>query len=231
MAISLSVNAAEMGMWQADDWNLLDADDVVRADGFVSPGFGGQEFDAEYLFYKYDHSDHVLSIGLQTGFDMVNGMVEYLGRDYYAGDLALGFNGGDYEYAVDFGLVTKDDDGDNVGLGSGNQDQAGLYSVSEWNNDIYFDVSSPFAMDEGSLLSSIENEAGSEGDSFYRVVSFDLDVLGFEVERFSAHWTMSCGNDVVEGSADVPEPSPSLLLLGGLLALLGGRKMRSSAKV
>jgi hypothetical protein len=227
LAISLPVNAALMGMWEADGWELLDAEDGVGLNGYVGPGYGGQIFDAEYLFYKQDKVNMTLSIGIQTGFDLIDGRQMDGWVEYFAGDLALGFNGGDYEYAVDFGFLTKDYDGDNVGLGNGNQDKAGLYKVSEWNNDILYNESSPFAMDEGTFLSEIETSAGKEGDSYYRVATIDLDSLGFDVTDFSTHWTMSCGNDVVES---VPEPSPSLLLLGGLLALIGGRKIKNAAK-
>jgi hypothetical protein len=225
ITFSSPVNATMLGFWTSDDWQLLDDDDGVSSDGFVDPGWGGQSFDAEYLFYK--KQGNLLSIGLQTGFDVVSGHLVSGGDDYYAGDLALGFNGGDFEYAVDFGLVTRDNEGDNVGLESGDQDKVGLYAVSEWNNDILFPESAPYAMDEGTLISGISSTGGLEGDSYYRIAILDLDTLGFNVNSFSAHWTMSCGNDLVEGSANVPEPSALLLMAGGLLGLLGSVRRRS----
>ncbi len=227
LAVSLPVNAALMDVWKTDGWQLLDAEDGVGVNGYVGPGFGGQIFDAEYMFYKRDNVNNTLSIGIQSGFDLINGRQMDGWVEYFAGDLALGFNGGDYEYAVDFGFMTKDYDGDNVGLGNGNKDDAGLYQVSEWNNDILYNESSPFAMDEGTFISGIDTSAGKQGESYYRVATINLESLGFEVTNFSTHWTMSCGNDVVES---VPEPSPSLLFLGGLLALIGGRKITSSLK-
>ncbi|MCU7842501.1 MAG: hypothetical protein KZQ93_01530 [Candidatus Thiodiazotropha sp. (ex Monitilora ramsayi)] len=230
MFISLPSNAGLMGMWSANGWSQLDAEDGATESGFVGPGWGGQAFDAEYLFYKKEGS--ILSIGLQTGFDLSDGHQWYGRKEYFAGDLSLGFNGGGYQYAIDFGLVTKDIQQDNVGLGNGNQDTAGLYAVSQWNNDISYGQSSPFAMDEGSFLSAITGTSGSanlsDGKSYYRTVSFDLNSLGFDVASFDAHWTMSCGNDVVEGSANVPEPNPSWLLIGGLLALIGSRGIKTT---
>ncbi len=87
---------------------------------------------------------------------------------YFAGDLALSFDGlPGYEYAVDFGFLAKDYNGnDLVSTDTGDDllDDAGLYRVAEWNNDILFPVgSSPFAMDEDTLVAHAltENESGS----------------------------------------------------------------------
>lgn len=204
----------------------------------TTPGGGGQLFDAEYLAYKLDGK--VLSIGVQTGFDLSDGHHEYLGKDYYAGDLALSFDGavtlGDattYEYAVDFGFLTKDYDNQDVGGNSGTAgvDTAGVYKMSVWNNDIYYSAaSSPFAMESGAQVSGLqENDyvVGNEEDSFFRFVSFDITTLGLSLAdglTVDAHWTMSCGNDTVNGNFDVapvPEPATMLLFGTGLAGLVG----------
>ncbi|MEJ2394189.1 MAG: PEP-CTERM sorting domain-containing protein [Candidatus Thiodiazotropha sp.] len=232
LSFSLPLNAGVLGFWAADGWSTLDSEDGVGSGGYVGPGWGGQSFDAEYLFYKQD--GNLLSIGLQSGFDLVNGEQAYADHEYFAGDLALAFNGGAYDYAVDFGFETKDIDGVNAG---GAPDAEGLYSVSSWNNNISFAVSSPFAMDSGSLLTGVTSTSGFatlvDGTSYFRTATFDLAALGFETNSFSAHWTMSCGNDVVEGSADVatdvPEPATLLLMAGGLFGLFGGRRLRRRA--
>jgi hypothetical protein len=119
--------------WATDGWNEFGYVDGIAGsgnnllngspDGVIDPGSGGQKFDTEYLFYKYDSTTNQMSIGLQTGFDVIDGKTEYGGGDYYAGDLALSFatghvndgvtisdtseNSSTYEYAVDFGLWTK----------------------------------------------------------------------------------------------------------------------------
>lgn len=63
----------------------------------------------------------------------------------------------------------------------------------------------------------------------YMSISFDISALNMKPEYLMGlHWTMSCGNDVIEGAFDpgiVPEPSTVFLLGLGLLGVVGiGRK-------
>ncbi len=225
LAVSaVAVHAGPMTFWSDDGWTQVASEDYVGAGGRVFPGWGGQSFDAEYLYYRVDGS--TLSLGIQTGFNLITGQVDYDGHSYYSGDLALSFNGGGFDYAVDFGLKTADYDGDLVDADNNNDgiDAAGLYSVSAWNNDIYFGASAPYAMDEGTLLGGLSsNVAGQIGDSFFRTVSFDLSDLdlGSDLD-FVMQWTMSCGNDMIRSevaNVSVPEPGTVGLLALGLLCL------------
>jgi len=90
----------------------------------------------------------------------------------------------------------KVSDGYNDGL-----DTAGLFKDVTWNNNILYTASSPFAMDDDIV-----------GDSS----KFTVDT----------HWTMSCGNDPINGNVlisrndtQIPDLSVSMLFGPGFLGL------------
>jgi hypothetical protein len=226
-------------------WNVFGSEDQSGSGNYyLSPGWGGQSFDAEYLFYKLQGNK--LSIGLQTGFDVVsnNGQL-YDGHRYYAGDLALSFDGNksSYEYAIDFGNLTKNY-ADTVKISAqGNAsgvDTGGLYKANSWNNDIYFynngGFSAPYGVSSGSLLVAQNGSNFAEGSgvvgtdkSYFTMFTFDLSNITGLQQNFilDAHWTMSCGNDAIDGRValtKVPEPSPFVLFGLGLIGLVVARR-------
>lgn len=147
-------------------WSVITSDEEGP-----TPGSGGQAFDAEYLLYKTE--GNMLYLGLQSGFDLIDGHQTYGTSPYWAGDLALSFDGdaivgpadpttmaNSYEFGIDFGFLTADYNSyalDAImnsvdGLGTG-IDQAGVYAVGngEWNTNLvnnFEDDSSPYAMDQ-----------------------------------------------------------------------------------
>jgi hypothetical protein len=71
------------------------------------------------------------------------------------------------------------------------------------------------------------NIGGSDTDDFLRfTIAYDFG----NVSTYGLHWGMTCGNDVIEGAAPVPEPSAMLLFGTGLMGLGGilRRKMQTN---
>ena len=231
--ISLSSTTAIAGLipvvW--NDWTQIAAEDQTGNFNYVNPGWGGQGFDAEYLYFK--QNGKTVSFGIQTGFDVIDGYQVHGNQHYWAGELVLSF--GSQEFAIDFGLDQCGYSSINSGTcGTELNAAAGVYGNVTWNNDIYFTQSGPFAMTTGDFLGAINSQVGSADvggqKSYYRTVSFNLANLGpLDTNNFNIHWTMSCGNDLISGTGslgyspalkdvtDVPAPSNIMLLLVGLL--------------
>lgn len=85
-------NVADFGSannpWRPTQGAWAYEDSVLNA-GFVGPGYGGQDFDAEALYTGFDVTNNTLYVALVTGFN-IEGQVMG-GVTYFAGDIFIDF--------------------------------------------------------------------------------------------------------------------------------------------
>lgn len=207
------------------------------AGAYLSPGYGGQAYDAEALYLTWNKKpdgNTSLYLGLVTGHDPANG-------SYGLGDFAIDF-GSDGSW--DFGVLTKNrpplNQGDVVSMTHADWAK-GLWSspgvLANAGNPSPYVTHVKSGTDAGNATvawKQIVGAMGTLGGShwFYEA---EIPVRAFgkkwsgdtPAQSFAVQWTVDYANDIITLSQPltVPEPgSAALVLLGaGLMASLRRR--------
>lgn len=207
-----------------------------------TPGGGGQTYDIEQIFYMYDDTDpNALSggklyIGLVTGFPSEGVDAD----DLYAGDMFIDFgNTGGYDLAIAVSTSTV-----NADLPGGVDND---YFGNNYFNDgtANWETRDPAPFVENTPWRVVRNAAienlfstqtawGGQGRHNFLEICIDVDggledILTNPQGGLGLHWTMECGNDVIDVRDDepfvpVPEPSTFALLGMGMLGVALRRK-------
>jgi hypothetical protein len=190
-----------------------------------TPGGGGQAYDNEQIFYYYDDADPnnltggTLHIGMVTGYNpdgLLNGLE--------AGDLFLDLgNTGTYNLAIAVAPNEARYESAWVNTGAPNWTTTSV-------NPPFSPQSDPYRLDETQAGAAAFGGnvdvawALHGGKHWFMEVTIDIDaaledVLTNQNGGLGLHWTMECGNDVIEFRDDnpfVPVPEPSTMILLGM---------------
>lgn len=220
------------GPYGSSDWVpssgvVYTQEDQNPAVDYLNPGYGGQGFDVEAMYFQRDTTFAYFAI--ISGFPL-EGRI-YGGAPYYAGDVAFDFGAdGSYEFGLETGAANR----------------GKLYGNPTWNQPL-FTVCGPYDIATGTLLGSVA--FGYDKTSYlangHYAFEFAIPISYFGsfwgdpsgTPKFNMHWTMSCGNDCLELNVPAdpargpnipltPEPSTYVLLTLGLLGLAAARKFR-----
>lgn len=191
-------------------------EDYVGPGGYVGPGWGGQQFDAEALYVYADSTN--LYLALVTGFPATG--VDIGSSHYSAGDIALDFGpNGTWDYGIEIGGHNP------LGYGGYSGTPGHVYTGITWQDGITFPESSPLYMlsavtDAGTASGFAYNSTSYGNDHWVVELSIPKTVFGSDWNHYgTVHWTMSCGNDNINVTT-TPEPMSMMLFGSGALGVL-----------
>jgi hypothetical protein len=161
------------------------------------------------------------------------------GSGFYDTDNAANGNHWTYAFALDNAFSTTGGMGTIYALGAGN---AGNHNPDALLSDHFMNCAGRCVYRNGQEVAVNTSRAHATNTTGSWIVgngflSFSFDAAGMDLDPNSLgfHWTMYCGNDVIEGMDPVTVPEPEtadVFLLGlGLLALAVMRQRRTAARL
>jgi len=187
-----------------------------------TPGAGGQLYDIEQIFYMYEDADPdslsggTLHIGLVTGFP--GGGVDV--DEWYAGDMFIDFgNTGTFDLAVatsTSAINVETAGGVDADYFGNNYFNDG---TANWGiqNPVLFLASGPWRADRNAAVENLTTSEvawGQFGVHYFLEIAVEVDgsveeLLTGAGGGIGLHWTMECGNDMINVSQGTPlDPMP-----------------------
>ncbi len=224
-------NNGTVSGWTPNSGILFTVEDQSNANnGYLSPGWGGQAYDAEALYltwYTKMDGQTYLALGLITGHDP---NTPTNGSSYGRGDFAIDFG---RDGSFEFGVLTADRSGtlrQGDVVGTTNADWAtGLWSApgvyDPAHSSYVTKVNTGTDVGNASLVisSNFGNMGTLGGNHWFYELEIPVSVFGNHwvgnspTESFDVQWTMLCANDIIVVDpvpATVSEPASLALVLG-----------------